>query len=281
MSNDPSQRGALFSRVYLERGKPQADSKRFRARVGSEIASLPFPHANTAGLILRELGVKVEKVGHTRIIYKFESFINTAALRDVLDTITLIYRSIQSANPERDRENFRNFVERVMREENLGYCLDDSGGVRFYVDEEFERSRSSIINGLSGTQFAAAREAFQDAHEALLSSDTLTAVRRSFDAVENVFKLQFQVSRLGASEIKSKLGPQLTAVYTGRVADAAGRLAASFAEWTNAAHQFRHAPGGPDPSPPPAEMAILMVSEAASLLRWLVSISEISSNKLA
>lgn len=280
MSDDLSQIGALFSRVYLERGTLQSDSKRFRARVGAEVSTTPFPHANTASLILRELGVKVGTIGHTRAIYKFETFINSAELRDVLDTITLIYRSITSANPERDREKFRRFVERVMREENLGYSLDEACGVRFYTDEEFERSRASVISGLSGSRFVAAREAFQDAHEALLISDTLSAVRRSFDAVENVFKLQFQVPRLGASEIKSKLGPQLAALFTGRVADAAGRLAVSFAEWTNAAHQFRHAPGEADPSPPPTDMAILMVSEAASYLRWLVSLSEETANKL-
>jgi hypothetical protein len=100
-----------------------------------------------------------------------------------------------------------------------------------------------------------------------------SAVRRSFEAVENVLKNQYNVPRLGASEIKAKLAPEVATRYSGRVVDAGNRLLASFAEWTNAAHQFRHAPGEADPSPPPADIAILMVSQAASHLRWLVSIS--------
>lgn len=209
----------------------------------------------------------------SRPTYYFEAFIKQAELRDLLDAITLIFRSLQSTDLTTVRAKFRNDIDRIMREENLSYRLDNAGGVHFYVDEEFERSRYAAISGLDSEKYSAAREAFEDAHRALLSTDMLSAVRRSFDAVENVFKIRYGVPRLGASEIKAKLAPEVALRYNGRVVDAGNRLLAAFAEWTNAAHQFRHAPGVADPSPPPDDIAILMVSQAASHLRWLVGLS--------
>lgn len=271
MADGSSTAGELFSRIYIEKGRPRADSVRFRARLAAKIDSFTFSESATARLILEETGAVVTKGGSiNRSVYYYETFIKNAELRDLLDVITLIYRSLQSSDLAGVQALYRQDVERIMREENLSYRLDIAGGVHFYVDEEFERSRFAAISGMSSERYRAAKEAFEDAHRALLSTDMLGAVRRSFDAVENVFKLHYNVPRLGASEIKAKLTPVIAAKYGGRVADAGNRLLASFAEWTNAAHQFRHAPGEPDPSPPPAEIAILMVSQAAGHLRWLL-----------
>lgn len=275
MSDSSVPTGQLFSRVYLERGKPMTDSKRFRSRVGAFLSKVTFNRAKAAQDTAIETGVKVPTFGaYPRVNYKFDSFIVEQAIRDVLDIITIIYRNIQSDLDGGGKHFFINFVERAMREENMSYRLDADGGVHYYVDEEFERSRASVIAGMAGEQYRAAKESFEDAHIALLEGDTLTAVRRSFDAVENVFKMRFSEPRLGSSEIKSNLTPHLSSVYSGRVANAGARLAASFAEWTNAAHQFRHAPGEADPSPPPMDMAIFMVAEAAAYLRWLVGLPE-------
>lgn len=266
--------GPLFSRLYLERGTPQSDSKRFRIRFGAMLDDTPFSRKYTADLILREIGVRVPSSGIPgRITFSYAPFVRDASLRDLLDVITLIYKSIDGQNRENARQAYISFVNRSMREENLGYRLDENGIVHFYVDEEFERSRTSLISGLSGDAHKGALEAFEAAHSALLASDTLNAVRRSFDAVENIFKLRFGVPRLGASEINKHLTPLFAQAYSGRVGHAAGRLAASFAEWANAAHQFRHAPGEAEPSPPTMDVAILMVSQAAANLRWLLELT--------
>jgi hypothetical protein len=273
MSTPPAPVSLLFSRVYIDKGKAISDSVRFRARLSSLLPTIYFSKPVTAALILRETGATVPTGGTTnQQSYYFGTFLKKAELRDLLDAITLIFLSIDGNDKINAQQRFRSEVERMMREENLSYRMDEAGGVHYYVDEEFERSRNATIVGLSGDQFQAAREALDDAHRALLSHDTLSGVRRSFDAVENVFKIRFGTPRLGASEIKSKLNPTLPDNYSGRATDAANRLAAAFAEWTNAAHQFRHAPGVADPSPPPMDMAILMMSEAASYLRWLISL---------
>ena len=265
----------LFSRLYLEKGKPQPDSERFRIRVAAQLKKTSFNTAQVARLVAEELGVNFpQSASSSRKEYYVDTFVRKSEVRDLLDFITLVSQNLQSDNQSAARQVFTDFIERAMREEGLGYRIDQAGGVHFYIDEEFERSRVSILLGLSGAEYLAAREAFQDAHKALLASDTLSAVRRSFDAVENVFKVRFGVPRLGASEIKSKLAPRLSAEYSGRVADAASRLSASFAEWTNAAHQFRHAPGEADPSPPPLDIAVVMVASAATNLRWLLGLPD-------
>lgn len=96
-------------------------------------------------------------------------------------------------------------------------------------------------------------------------------MRRAFDAVENLFKIRFGVSRLGAAEIKSKL--QSAATSDGkRAANTAARVNAAFAEWANACHQYRHAPGEPDPSPPPRWLATTIVDGASTYIRYLSAV---------
>lgn len=272
MTDRASMRGQLFSRTYLDRGAPTQDSPRFRSRFAAYIERLGFNESETAREIASELGVRVPRSSDARReVYRFEFFINNAQLRDVLDVITIIYNNIRDSSVNDNRKLYIEFINRAMKEENLSYRLDDAAGVHYFVDEEFERSRMATVSILVGDRYSAARDAFEDAHRAMLSQDTLGAVRRSFDAVENVFKQRFSVARLGATEVKSKLTPFMEARYNGRVLHATGRLAVSLSEWTNAAHQFRHAPGDADPSPPPLEMAILMMSQAAGFLRWLAS----------
>lgn len=271
MSSGSFGTGQLFSRLYLEKGPPTQDGERFRARLGAHINRTPFDRRNAARTVLLELGSQVP-ITSQYTLGDFQRYVARCSARDMLDVITIIYQHIQSSNQPRSEAMYRDFVSRAFVEENMSYRLDNKCGVHFFRDEEFERSRVSTIGGLEGENRRAAREAFEDAHRALLNNDTLTAVRRSFDGVESVFKQRFSVSRLGATEIKSQLTPVLQASSSGRVLNAANRIVATMSEWTNSVHQFRHAPGEADPSPPPLEMAILLVSEASAFCRWLIDL---------
>ena len=272
MKIDGASVGQLFSRVYLDKGTPTQDSKRFRRRLTHFVIGNASVASYAVDEISQETGVKI---WHANGRYNWEDFFEKIELRDLLDSITLLYSGMKkSYSPGETPNEFREFVRRSLREENLAYRIDDGCGVHFYADQEFEASRVSTIAGLFGTRYRGAREAFDSAQAALAgaSPDTLAAVRSTFDAVENVFKLMFDVPRIGASEVNSKLKPKLAAMGDERNINASKLMASSLAEWVNAGHQYRHAPNVPDPSPPPLTLALLMISSGAGFLRWLVEL---------
>lgn len=272
MGDKASSVGDLFSRVYLERGTPANDSVRFRSRIGFYISDEMTNAGSASKEIRKELGVEIKNNGR---IWLWGEYFRTVSVSDMLSTITLIYRAVlASSYSNQEAPAFKSFVSRAFAEENLCYRVDEKCGVHFFIDEDFERSRISTVSGLHQSRYAAALEAFEASHKSLIGqpADTLTATRRAFDAVENVFKIMFGVSRLGASEVKSKLIPLIMSTTTGRTTDAAKRLVDAFAEWINASHQYRHAPGEPDPSPPPLGLALVLISSAATYLRWLIEL---------
>ncbi len=70
-------------------------------------------------------------------------------------------------------------------------------------------------------------------------------IRHTFDALENLAKLMLpdKISRLGATEIEKLLTPFVVSNLSGAKKNADDQRLASFNSWSNAAHQYRHAPG--------------------------------------
>jgi hypothetical protein len=108
--------GQLFSRTYLERTAPVADSPRFRQRLNGYYQQHLTDHRHhLASLIEVELGVKVP-FQHGPA---FESFFPKAQIRDVLDTISLIVRILESQSQAFKIAPWIEFVQRVFEEESL------------------------------------------------------------------------------------------------------------------------------------------------------------------
>src|SRR5882724_11775971 len=151
MAHDEIPKGELFSRAYLMRGDPLRDSERFRRRLEAYAESYlgfiasqgsqakPFSEL-LAHQIHMQLGVDVP-VGYDS--YNFASFFRTAATRDLLDTVTLIWRLLMTVREQRRAEPFLAFVAAALAEENLGYRVDERGGIHVLVDAEFERNRTA------------------------------------------------------------------------------------------------------------------------------------------
>jgi hypothetical protein len=73
------------------------------------------------------------------------------------------------------------------------------------------------------------------------------------------------------------LEPLLQSQYSGdRVAaGAAAKLLASFKDWIEECHFYRHEPGQPDEiAQPPIELAVHLVSVGAAFLRLLIELDE-------
>jgi hypothetical protein len=277
-------KGELFSRQYIERGKPLPDKPRWRVRL-----------AEYFGNFLRETyGEKVQKMIPTEIGvdvpwipnhgYSVPQFLRTASIQDVLSAITLIYRSMTSWNASKmsfdkhiSANIWRDFARRSLLEENLAYTIDDECGVHPLVDLEYERNIASTIASLGIARYAAARSAFEAAQGKLEQNpvDTKGAIRDIFEAAETLTKLITSSGKaLDAGFVKAEVEPRLQKLYAkDAVAQRSStRSAQSFADWIDAAHPYRHGHGAEEPVAPPLELTVLIASQGASFIRWLVDL---------
>ena len=75
-----------------------------------------------------------------------------------------------------------------------------------------------------------------------------------------------------------KIGKSLQSINGGHPTQqsANAKLLESYKHWINAAHFYRHEEGGEEPSQPSEDLAILMVSQGLSFVRWLAGIDRLS-----
>jgi hypothetical protein len=271
MANDKPV-GQKFSDVYTERGVPTDDSAAARGRIGHFLANLhTWEHLLTAKL-REETGVSVYP-GY------IVEFFDKCDLRQFLNSITclyLVFPKVARQAPDMSSGKWLDFVRKVLKQENMAYTVDDEGGVHPAFDQEFDASRRETIAMLGKPRYAAARKFFDDAIADLKQPrDTRDAVRKTFEAVENVSKLMCpDIERLGATEVKRHLQPIALAGTSDKERDARGRMIESLAEWMNGCQKYRHAAGQPEPTEPSLDLAILMVSQGASWLRWLITLDQ-------
>ena len=271
--------GERFSHVYVARGTPTRDSQRFRHRLGAfYYGSLRDYRSTFASSISRELGVDVPQVGMT---WSIDRFFMEAELRDVLDAITLIWRELTRARQRQLASQWREFVERTLEEENLGYRVDERAGVHYFVDEEFERNRVATIERLASSRYAAVLSEFESAHQKLDEhpADTKGAVRAAFEAVEILSKLMVgenRMQRLTTHEINNHIKPIVEAAYEDETValTAAKRFLDELIGWVSSIHEYRHGQEVQEPAPPPLGLAVAMVSSGATYLRWLAELDQ-------
>jgi hypothetical protein len=84
-----------------------------------------------------------------------------------------------------------------------------------------------------------------------------------------------KADRLVAGNVRDHLLPEGN-FRTQSAITAAKEMANSFAKWVAACQQYRHAPGEnhegeENTAAPPLDLAIVMMSNGASFLRWLIA----------
>jgi hypothetical protein len=272
--------GKRFSLVYLTGGEALPDSPRARVRIATLLDTLGMGTTGShnprlAKAIEHELGVRPQYAGDS--CYYIDLFIERCELRDFLDLVTLVHSLFGNENYPSIYRRWLPECRRIFSEERLRYVINDAGGVRFSVDAEFERSLPAVVQGLGHPALRGALHSFDEALAALSETppDGKAAIRNVFEAVEITFKtLCPGPPRIGNSEISGHLAPKLEAIYAGDATAkrAAQKLARSLAEWVEGAHFYRHGQTGEDPVQPPLDLAVVIVSEGASLLRWLAGL---------
>lgn len=276
------QTGKLFSELYLEKGDPRSDSARARLRVASNFCSVLGPHTvNFGELIERRLGIQPPAAGSSDYFWK--RYFEQIKVRDFLDIITLVWQFLDLT----DKGNAKVWpltIGKIFSDENLGYRVDEKGGVHFSVDPQYEEVRAFAIASLVPAKYGAVRDAFAKAQLAMDRSppDGKVAIRETFEAAETLFRLMFPAtSRLGSTEVNSYLRPHVRGLHGGNQAaiDAANQFVSAFSDWVNGAHQYRHGQAVEEPTPPPLPFAVAMVSSGAAYLRWLAELDKSGRGK--
>lgn len=268
-----TQEPSRFSLLYLERGQPTRDSTRFRNR----LAAFFEQHIDNAfgyevkRLYEMETGAKVPWHGMTWV---FADVFRKAELRDVFDAITMVFRAALAKQDRRSASAWLGFVERAMREENVGNTVDGQCIVHYHVDQEFERNRAATVAALERPELAAVRAAFEDAYRHLDSDprDTKAAVRSMFEALEILSRsLVPEAKNLNRWLVKNTLRQKCLAVAA---ADAIEQKVTSglfdgMAEWVEAIHNYRHGQAEQEPVAPSEDLAVHILSTGSAYLRQL------------
>jgi len=142
-----------------------------------------------------EIGAEVPSVYSS---YSVSEFFENTELRDLLDSITVIYEAISSAGFGESADRWKDFVARALSEDNLGYQLDEKCGVHYLVDEEFERNRYSTLLALDNPRYSSIRTAYDMAYQYLDNHpmDTKGAVRSIFESIEILVKQMVDTKNL-------------------------------------------------------------------------------------
>jgi hypothetical protein len=282
------EKGRRFSHIYLDKGEPINDSPKARFRI-SKLASVQFPaskyergrytkdHAELAQeRIENELGIRFATRSTAGVPQRsWERFFDRISVFELLDTITVLTSYLRNSY-SLDESAFIGGLRRIFKEENLAFEIDDLGGVHPLVDTAFNSLRLSSIAALSEERYSATAQNVEAIDFYLLQepADYIGAIRSTFGANENLFKLMYKVPRLDSRTAGEKLGRDLQALYSDHptLQSAAAKSLESFKDWINAAHFYRHEQGIETPNQPTEEAAILLVSQGLSFVRWLAQI---------
>jgi hypothetical protein len=270
--------GEFYSRLYIKPGAPLDDSDRFRRRIAAyflrNIYSYNSGLTNTVGSEIEiETGAPNFSPPHSD--NEFDEFFVKSSLVDVFTAITIIWRNLVPLGIR--ARDWREFIERTFKEENLSYRVDGKCGIHPAVDQEFERNRVSALAVLSAPRYTAALHAAEAAFKQLdaLPMDGKGAARNIFEAAESMTKIiSGSGSDLDEGFVNKELRRIVDRVFAGdeQIKSTANRLLSSFGKWVAAVHPFRHGHDREQPLVLPDDVAVLAVSQGASFLRWLADL---------
>lgn len=284
-----TEKGKRFSHLYVSNGLPLKDSKKARFRI-YRLVNTEFPkklgsstdHSAIAQRkIEEELGIKFGTRSTTgQLVNSWEWYFNRISVSEFLDTITVLTQHLDGWF-NKDSEKFLAGTRRIFKEENLAYEIDDLGGLHPLVDSVFAANKQSAIVGLDGARYVATAGSIHQIDAFLLQNpaDYKGAIRASFGANENLFKLMYGVPRLDARTVGDKIGKDQQTFYNDHpvLQSVSAKILEGFKDWINAAHFYRHEEGVEEPNQPAEEVALLLISQGLSYTRWLAQLDKMKS----
>ncbi|QDI74676.1 MULTISPECIES: hypothetical protein [Leisingera] len=288
--------GQRFSHTYLTKGAPEKDSKKARFRLAKLCEkSCPPPsfgrygdafdyNKNAQDAIEQELGICFSSASQSGTLFpRWDWYFNRITVLEMLDTITVVGNSLHRQYIQSSRrELFISGARKILKEENLAYEIDGSGSIHPLIDSAFSSTMQSAIVALNEPRYAATAQTLEQVDSCLLQDppNYIGAIRASFGACENLFKLMYKVLKLDARAAGDKIGKDQQAFYSGHpvLNAASAKTLEGFKDWVNAAHNYRHEQGVEEPNQPTEEVAILIISQGLSYVRWLAQIDKKKQN---
>jgi hypothetical protein len=275
-----------YSQLYVERDRPEQDSKRARIRIHNALLHLVSLvdrrtlFSDLLTLIKEETGADIPVRGY--YYDQIEFSICETPIRDLLDTVTVIHTFLQKISPT-SAAHWLSTVGRIFEEENLAYRVGADGIVRPFVDVEFEVNRAAALEALGDPRFGEARTDFEAAHRHFRDGSRKEALRMMFPAVEVAAKVLFPgaFARLMPHEVDKHLKPAVERRYSGNEpAIAAGRLLLDgMKDWIAAAQLYRHGQQQEESAEPPMDFVIAHFSAGATYLRWMIELCSDSAKE--
>ncbi|WP_454441795.1 hypothetical protein [Vibrio bathopelagicus] len=271
--------GQRFSMVYLNRDEPARDNTRFRNRLKAFYWDELHLHFDSGikSRLQKEAGIEIPFIGSSFCVPEVFS---KNDIRDVLDSITLIYQSLRAQNTPKRADNWKTFVGRALREENVGYQLDEQCGVHYFVDEEFERNRASTLIALNNPDHLGVKAAYEDAYRHMDSTppDTKASARSIFEAIEIITKLLVKTNNLNKYILENDL--QNLALKALAPDDTQKEVISGMFNgmglWVNAMHKYRHGQAKEEAVAPSEELAVYMLSTGSAFLRLLLEVWKVT-----
>jgi hypothetical protein len=269
--------GKRFSLLYLDRSKILRDGQRLRNRLAAFYwKSLHDYQDKIVTAIHLEIGANVPTTAYS---YNVLDFFKKADLRDLLDSITVIYNTLIVFGHSVKAEKWKQFIQRAFSEENMGYRLDTKCGVHYYIDEEFERNRYSTLSALESSRYNASRDAYDMAYKYLDNDpiDTKGAVRSIFESIEILVKQMVDTKNLNKWIVENTLKNKCFRAYENdeTAKKVISQMFDGFAQWVDAIHNYRHGQPDIEPVAPPVNVAIYIISSGTGFLRWLIEINNV------
>jgi hypothetical protein len=290
MSADASNDRSPFRVYYRDQQDAVTDSSRLRRRVSCVLFEYAEPD-------LYEISKKIEakigtnaphNLGLTSHLDSWRKFGLESEMGDLLTSATVVFeywrRKYDVSSVTTHRKSFddkcKGFIQEIahiFQEENAGYTINEYACIRYAIDEAFRVNLASAIGSLNGNRYKAARDYIHLIDDNLMSlpRKAVGAIEACFKCLENIFNLMFSGQNQLKSEAASqKLKPLIDKIYScdSTAQRSMHKLLASFCQWIDGAHNYRHAPGKEDPVEPPEEVYVLVISQGLSFVRWLAII---------
>lgn len=272
--------GMPYSLVYARSDSLASDSQRMRRRLAIAFFNsvADASRYELSSYLESVLGVDTPHVfGATRNQENWKRWTERAELRDLLSAVTLTLSFLKSRRYV--HIIFLEAVKRILSEEQVAFQIDTEGGVHPLIDETFTAQFVATIQSLNGDRYEAARQSVEKIDAALMTAepDGLEACRRAFGAAEIIFKMLYpKADRLTADKVRDNLKPDLERIYANDPVEkrVMHRMAEALMAFVDAAHNYRHEQGKPEPHRPSETIYVLLVTQGLSYVRWLADIDK-------